>query len=170
MELVRIGRLGRAHGVHGELTLEGSALSALELHAIKRFTWRGGGGATLALTLETARPAHDRVLVRFAGYADRDRARELAAGELLAERERLPDPGPGLAYTFQLIGLEVRTVAGRRLGTLEEVISTGANPVYVVRGEREWLVPAAPGVVQQVDLAARTLTVELPAGLEDLPS
>ncbi|HEY2955806.1 MAG TPA: ribosome maturation factor RimM [Candidatus Eisenbacteria bacterium] len=170
MELVRIGRLGRAHGVRGELTLEGSALSATELQAIQSFTWRGRGGATLALTLETARPAHERVLVHFAGYDDRDRARELTTGELLAERERLPDPGPGLAYTFQLIGLEVRTAAGRKLGTLEEVISTGANPIYVVRGEREWLVPAAPGVVQQVDLAAGTLTVELPAGLEDLPS
>ena len=75
-----------------------------------------------------------------------------------------------MAYTFQLIGLEVRTAAGRRLGLLEEVISTGANPVYVGRGEREWLVPAVPGVVQHMDLAARTLTVELPAGLEDLPS
>ncbi|HEY2955086.1 MAG TPA: ribosome maturation factor RimM [Candidatus Eisenbacteria bacterium] len=169
MELVRIGRLSRAHGLRGELTLEGSALSAVELHSIGRFTWRGRGGETLALTLETARPAHDRVLVRFAGYDDRDRARTLASGDLLAEREQLPDPGPGMAYTFQLLGLEVRTVAGRRLGTLEEVISTGANPVYVVRGEREWLVPASPGVVQHVDLAARTLTVELPAGLEDLP-
>jgi ribosomal 30S subunit maturation factor RimM len=83
-------------------------------------------------------------------------------------RARLPDPGPGVAYTFQLIGLEVRTSGGRTLGTLEEVISTGANPVYVVRGEREWLVPAAPGVVQHVDMEARTLVVELPAGLEDL--
>jgi 16S rRNA processing protein RimM len=64
----------------------------------------------------------------------------------------------------------VRTAAGRRLGTLEEVISTGANPVYVVRGEREWLVPASPGVVRHVDMAARTLVVELPAGLEDVTS
>ena len=168
MPLVRIGRITRAHGLRGELSLDGSALTPLELHEIKSFTWRGRGGKTLTLTLETARPAHDRMLVRFAGYADRDRARALAPGELLVEGERLPDPGPGVAYTFQLIGLEVRTTAGRRLGTLEDVISTGANPVYVVRGDREWLVPAAPGVVQQVDMAARTLVVELPAGLEDL--
>ena len=170
MELVRIGRISRAHGLKGEVILVGSSLTALELHKIGRFTWRGRGGVTLALTLETARPAHDRTLVRFAGYADRDRAQSLAAGELLAEPARLPDPGPGVAYSFQLIGLEVRTVAGRRLGTLEEVISTGANPVYVVRGEREWLVPASPGVVKQVDMAARTLLVELPAGIEDLPA
>jgi 16S rRNA processing protein RimM len=169
MELVRIGRLGRAHGVRGEVSLEGCTLTVLELHAIKRFTWRRRGEETQVLTLETARPVHERILVRFAGIADRDRAASLAQGELLAEQGQLPDPGPGVAYTFQLIGLEVRTTAGRRLGTLQEVISTGANPVYVVRGEREWLVPASPGVVQQVDMAARTLLVELPAGLEDLP-
>ena len=168
MGLVRIGRLGRAHGLRGELTLDDVALTALELHGIHRFTWRGPRGATSELTLATARPAHDRMLVRFEGYADRERAQGLSQGELMAESERLPDPGPGLSYTFQLIGLEVRTTAGRRLGTLDEVISTGANPVYVVHGEREWLVPAAPGVVQHVDYEARTLTVELPAGLEDL--
>ena len=169
MELVRIGRITRAHGVRGEVILEGASLTALELHGIRTFTWRGKG-ATLALTLETARPAHDRILVRFAGYDDRDRAQSLGAGELLAEAARLPDPGPGVAYTFQLIGLEVRTTAGQTLGTLEDVISTGANPVYVVRGEREWLVPASPGVVKQVDMEARTLVVELPAGLEDVTS
>jgi len=168
MQLVRIGRLSRAHGVRGELSLEGSVLTPLELHEIKRFTWRGRGSETLALTLETVRPAHDRMLVRFAGYDDRDRAQTLAPGELLVESAQLPDPGPGVAYTFQLIGLEVVTAGGRRLGTLEEVISTGANPIYVVRGERELLVPAAPGVVQHVDMAARKITVELPAGLEDL--
>jgi 16S rRNA processing protein RimM len=169
MSLVRIGRLGRAHGVRGEVSLEGCSLTALELHAIREFTWRGRGGKTQALALETARPAHDRILVRFAGCDDRDQAAALTQGELLAERERLPDPGPGVAYTFQLIGLVVRTTDGRSLGTLEEVISTGANPVYLVRGEREWLVPAAPGVVRNVDPAARVMTVELPPGLEDLP-
>jgi 16S rRNA processing protein RimM len=168
MALVRIGRLGRAHGVRGELSLEGCTLTALDLHAIKRFTWRRRGSETRVLTLETVRPAHERFLVRFAGCVDRDQAASLSQGELLAEPGQLPAPGPGEAYTFQLIGLEVRTAAGRTLGTLEEVISTGANPVYVVRGEREWLVPASPGVVKQVDMAARTLVVELPAGLEDV--
>jgi 16S rRNA processing protein RimM len=168
MTLVRVGRIGRAHGVKGEVGLEDSGLSPLELHAIKRFVWRGRGGVTRSLTLETARPAHERMLVRFAGYEDRDQAASLARGELLAEREVLPDPGPEAAYKFQLIGLEVRTVEGRVLGILEEIIETAAHPVYVVRGTRELLVPATREVVRAVDLTAKTVTVELPAGLEDL--
>ena len=84
------------------------------------------------------------------------------------ERERLPDPGPGVAYTFQLLGLRVETDEGRMLGTLEDIIQTGAHPVYVVRGERELMIPAAPEVLKRVDLAAGVITVVLPAGLEDL--
>ena len=168
MTLVLVGRVGRAHGLKGEVALEESALTALELHAVKSFVRRGRRGETRPLTLETARPAHTRMLVRFAGYGDRDQAATLTLGALLAERDALPDPGPGVAYTFQLIGLDVRTTDGRALGVLEEIIETGAHPVYVVRGTRELLIPATREVVRAVDLAGRVVTVELPAGLEDL--
>ncbi len=168
MSLVTIGRLGRAHGVRGEITLDGGSLSALELTAVKEFTWQGPRGETRTLTLVTARPAHTRMLVQFAGIADRDQASALSNGQLQAERARLPDPGPGMAYTFELIGLEVKTDDGRRLGVLERVLSTGAHPIYVVHGEREWLIPATPEVVKRVDLEARAITVALPPGLEDL--
>jgi len=165
--LVRVGRLGRAHGVRGEIALDGS-LTAPELHDIRSFVWRGARGETRPLELQTARPADRRVLLKFAGVDDRDQAASLTLGELLAERDRLPDPGPGVAYTFQLLGLEVRTVDGRRLGVLEDIVQTGAHPIYVVRGDKELLVPATPEVVRHVDLAAGAITVALPAGLEEI--
>lgn len=168
MSLVEVGRLARAHGLRGELALDGS-LSPEELRAIGTFTWRGAAGATRTLALEAARPTTGRVLVRFAGIADRDQAAALASGTLWAESELLPDAGPGMAYTFQLVGLEVVDVAGRRLGVIEDVLATGAHPVYVVRRERgELLVPATPEVVRRVDLEGRRVTVALPAGLEEL--
>jgi len=86
----------------------------------------------------------------------------------MADADRLPDPGPGVAYTFQLIGLSIATEDGRALGTLVEIIRTGAHPVYVVRGDKELLVPATPEVVKNVDLAAGVITVALPLGLEEL--
>jgi len=67
-----------------------------------------------------------------------------------------------------LIGLRVETMEGRVLGVLDDIIPSGAHPVYVVRGERELLVPAAPHVLKQVDLEHGVIRVELPAGLEDL--
>ncbi|HEY3215459.1 MAG TPA: ribosome maturation factor RimM [Candidatus Eisenbacteria bacterium] len=168
MTLVRIGRLGRAHGLRGEVVLEGTALTTRELGQVGSFTWRGASGETRSLTLEGVRPATGSMLVRFAGIGDRDQAAALTRGVLFAERERLPDPGPGVAYTFQLIGLEVVTEAGRRLGVLETILESGAHPIYVVRGDKELLIPATPQVVRNVDLDSRRITVTLPAGLEDL--
>jgi 16S rRNA processing protein RimM len=150
------------------MALDGSSLTADELMAMRDFVWRGRGGATHALTLASARPMNARILVGFAGCTHRDLAAALTNGELLVEPSRLPDPGPESAYTFQLIGLRVETEEGRRLGELADIVNTGAHPIYVVRGERELLVPAAPGVLKRVSLSEGVIVVALPAGLEEL--
>jgi len=167
MSLVLVGRIGRPHGIKGEVILEAD-LTAGDLHAVKRFTWRGRQGETRELTLRTARPTHDRVLIGFEGVHSREQASELTLGQLWAEDSLLPDAGPGQAYQFQLIGLKVMETGGRDLGVIESVIQTGAHAVYIVQGERELLIPATEEVVRKVDLAGGVVTVTLPAGLEDL--
>ena len=168
MSLVRVGRLGRAHGVRGEIGLDRVELTAEELAAVSDFVWEGPAGARRELRLVTARPAGGRVLIQFENVDDRDQASALAGGALLADRSRLPDPGPGELYVFQLMGLRVVDVGGRELGVIEDVLRTGANPVYVVRGAREILIPAIEPVVRNVDLESGVVTVDLPPGLEDL--
>jgi 16S rRNA processing protein RimM len=169
MSLVLVGKIGRPHGLRGELVLDHCSLTPDELMEVKHFTWRGRDQET-PLTISSARAAHPRVLVGFLGYDERERAATLTLGDLMVESDRLPDPGPGVAYQFQLMGLEVRTEEGRVLGKLTEIIPTGAYPVYVARGEREWMIPATPEVVRKVDLQNGLITVVLPAGLEELSS
>src|SRR5215831_13701730 len=168
MNLVRIGRLGRPHGLGGELALDQTDLTARELLRVRLFVWKGRRGESRDLKLAGARDSMPRPLIRFAGVSGREQAAELTNGELWAERERIPDPGPGVAYTFQLIGCRVVTEEGRELGLLENVWSTGANPVYVVKGERELLLPAHSGVVKRVNLTDAVITVSLPDGIEEL--
>jgi len=168
MNPVRIGRLGRPHGLRGELALDGASLDASELLAVRTFLWRGKRGEERTLRLSAARDVLPRPLLHFAGIHDRESAAELTNGELWADRDQLPDPGPGVAYTFQLIGSRVVTGEGRELGTLAEIWPSGAHPIYVVRGEREWLLPAHPGVVRNVDLKGGVITVDPPAGIEDI--
>lgn len=160
--------MGKTHGLDGELYLDSVSLTALELHAVRRFTWRRAGVPERELTLATARPALARTLVRFEGVTTRDQAAELTNGDLWAPPAALPDPGPTTAYTFQLVGLRVETPDGRVLGTVAEVITAGAQPIYVVRGPRELMVPGVLDIVKRVDLAARLMVVDLPAGLEEL--
>jgi 16S rRNA processing protein RimM len=67
-----------------------------------------------------------------------------------------------------LIGMVVATDAGEPLGTLEEVLFTAANEVYVIAGPSgEILIPALRSVVLDVNLAERRMTVRLPEGLLD---
>lgn len=168
MSFVRIGRLGRPHGLNGQLLFDDCSLTPDELLALREVTWRGKDGAERTLVVEAAKPMQARMLVRFRGIDHRDQASELVLGELRVDSLRLPDPGPGVAYAFQLVGLEVLTVDGRTLGRLESVMATGAHPVFVVQGEREWLIPAVEDVVRAVDLEQRRITVSLPPGLEEL--
>jgi len=166
MDLIEVGRLGRPHGLEGELGLALCSLTALELHAVKSFTWKAARGTARSLPLLPARPAHRRMLVRFAEASSRVAAAALTNGRLYAERDRLPDPGPGVAYSFQLIGMEVVTEDGRRIGTLAEIWPSPAHPVLVVRGGTEVLVPAVPEFVKAVSIEDRRITVRLLPGME----
>ena len=63
--------------------------------------------------------------------------------------------------------MTARDLEGNELGTVTDVFSTGSNDVYVIKGERgELLLPALDDVVREVDLASKTMTVELMEGLE----
>jgi 16S rRNA processing protein RimM len=163
-----IGRLGRPHGLKGDLLLDGCSLSAEELVDLGTVTWRGARSESRPLTIRAAKAFMAKVQVRFAGIRSREAAAELTNGELWVPRARLPEPGPGQVYAFQLIGLRVKTSQGRELGTIADVMPSGAHPIYVVRGERELLIPATEPFVRQVDLEAGVVTVDPPAGLEDL--
>ena len=166
MSLVEIGRLGRPHGLDGEQGLAPCTLTAPELLALGSFLWRGPDGSNRTLTLTTARAANQRMLVRFTEATDRAGASALTNGRLYVERERLPDPGPGVAYNFQLIGLEVVTEDGRAVGTISEIWPTPAHPVLVVHGHGEVLIPSIPEFVKAVSLEEKRITVRLLPGME----
>ncbi len=90
-------------------------------------------------------------------------ARRLVGAKLCVPESRLPSLNSDEFYWYQLIGLEVVSPDGKKLGTLEEIIETGSNDVYVVRrGGEEILVPATQEVVRKIDLQRRLMTVDLP--------
>lgn len=100
------------------------------------------------------------------GVHTREEARDLRGAEIavpLDEAAPLPD---GSYYGVELIGVRVEAGSGEPIGTLREVLSTGSNDVYLVRGPGgEVLVPAIPDVVQAFDPERRVLTIDLIEGL-----
>jgi 16S rRNA processing protein RimM len=100
------------------------------------------------------------VVARLDGVADRDAAAALAHCDIVVPRADLPEPGPGQYYWADLEGLEVVTTEGVGLGRVEHFVETPANPVMVVRGERERWLPLVPQCVKTVDLDAGRVVVD----------
>ena len=75
----------------------------------------------------------------------------------------LPD---GQYYLYQLIGVQVVTTTGEGLGTVTNILETGANDVFVVQNnQQEILLPDIPDVVRSIDLDKNEMTVQLIEGL-----
>ncbi len=105
------------------------------------------------------------LLLSFEGRPDRNSIEELRRLELYAAEEAAEALPQDHFRVRDLLGCVVSTTEGTELGTLREVLRTGSNDVYVVRGEREVLLPAIPEVVREVDLAARRIVVTPLPGL-----
>ena len=106
------------------------------------------------------------VILRLAGLTDRDAAAKLRGSFVQvpeSEAWKLPN---GRYYWHQIVGLRVVTVEGEEIGTVAEILETGANDVYVVKRDgRERLLPAIKDVVKEIAPARGEMIVELLPGL-----
>ncbi|NGO73061.1 ribosome maturation factor RimM [Streptomyces boncukensis] len=166
MQLV-VARIGRAHGIKGEVTVE-VRTDEPEL--------RLGPGARLAtdpssagpLTVAEGRVHSGRLLLRFEGVRDRTAAEALRNTLLIAEvdpEERPEDPEE--FYDHQLADLDVVTREGAAVGRVEEVAHPPGQDLLVVRREDggELLVPFVHEIVPEVDLAEQRIVIDPPPGL-----
>lgn len=116
----------------------------------------------------SSRPHQDNLLVRLEGYNDRDAAQTLQGLWIQVPQADILPLGEGEHYVFQLVGLRVRTTDGRDLGVIEEILSTPANDVFVVRGEAgEVLIPYINDVIAEERLDAGEMIVHPLPGLLD---
>ncbi len=163
-----IGRIVGAHGIRGAVKV------AVMTDYPERF--RPGAkaylGTELACTpteIESARPHKGVLLVKLSTVPDRNLAETLQGQYLLIRADQAMPLAEHEYYAHDLIGLAVETGDGEMLGTLTEILYTGANDVYVVEGPRgEILLPALRSVIVEVNLAARKMTVSIPDGLLDM--
>ena len=151
----------------GEVYVDHCPLSAAQLLRLGPLEWRGPRGASRPLTPRHARAAHDRLLVTFDGVATREAAAAFVNGTLWAERAKLPDPGPGVSYAFQLTGMRVVDVTGRALGVVADVVFNAGQPLLQLEGREEKLLPCQPPFMKHVDVDTGVITLDLPAGFDE---
>ena len=158
-----MGRVGRAHGLRGEVTIE-----VRTDEPDRRFA-PGTSFVTTrtTLTVATATWHGRRLLVTFAEAADRSAAEALRGLELRVDvpADERPDD-PEEFYDHQLVGLRADDATGHRLGEVTDVLHLPAQDVLVVRHDgRDVLVPFVTAMVPTVDLAEQRLVVIDEVGL-----
>jgi 16S rRNA processing protein RimM len=163
-EFLAVGKLHRPHGVRGEVLMS----------VWTDFPERLAAGALVYLgekyqpiQIQNTRWHRQQLLVTFDGITDRDQAGTLRNQHVFVKRDQVPPLEADEYYLHQLIGMRVIDEADVLLGTLVEVLETGANDVYIVRPEigKEILVPAIETVILDLDLVARQVRVRLLPGL-----
>ena len=169
MDLV-VGRVGRPHGVRGELTVE-VRTDDPDTRFAPGSVLRTEPPSRGPLTVVEARPRSGGLVVAFAEVADREGAEALRGTVLVVESGSLPPlDGEDEWYDHQLVGLAAVAPDGSRLGTVAEVVHAPASELLVVRRDdgREHLVPFVRDIVPTVDVAGGRVVVSAPEGLYDL--
>jgi 16S rRNA processing protein RimM len=155
---VVIGKIRRPHGVDGEMIVD----------SYSDFPERFKPGTTILIGTDHApyvirarRFTNSAMLVMLRGIDTPEQAGELRNKMVEIDRNTLPPLPEGQYYHFQLVGLQVFGEDGKMVGVLNEVITTGANDVYVVVDEEghENLFPALESVILSVDISNNKMVV-----------
>lgn len=160
IDLVVVGICSGPTGIHGEIRIRSFTDNP------RRFIV--GNSVIIKETprqIESARTYRRQLIVKFTGVDNPDQAQQLNNESICIKEDSVEDLPEDQYYHFQLLGINVITNKGRQLGTLTEILTTGSNDVYVIRGEEEVLVPAISDVVVSVNVVSREMIVDLPAGL-----
>lgn len=167
--LVTVGRIGRAHGIRGEVSVDVRTDSP-EVRFADGAQLSTEPAAAGPLTVASSRWHSGRLLVLFDGVGERDAAEGLRGVRLLADvadDEQSADPDE--YFDHRLVGLEVVTTGGAAVGAVTEVLHFPGQDLLAVRreGAAEVLVPFVAQIVPEIDLAGRRIVIDPPVGLID---
>jgi 16S rRNA processing protein RimM len=166
---VVVARIGRPHGVRGEVTVE-VRTDDPDLRFVPGAVLRTDPAERGPLTLAGRRWHREVLLLSFDGVDSREEAEELRGTELLYDVADLPPlEDPDSYYDHQLVGLAARLTDGVPLGEVAAVRHEGTELLVVRRPDGdEVLVPFVAAIVPTVDLAGGFVVVDPPEGLLEL--
>ena len=166
-----IGKIGGAHGVRGEvkiipLTDDVRRFSSLKECMILDEKER----VKETKEVEKARVDDTRTLVKFKGIDDRDEVGKLTGFYIAVSREDAVKLPEGRYFIADLIGLTVVDDERGELGSIKDIINSGASDIIIVKrkGKNELLIPYLNAIVYEVDITGGTMKVKLPEGLYEI--
>ena len=164
MQLV-VGRIGRAHGVLGEATIEVQTDDPdIRFQIGNKLTLDDGK----QLTIRSSRWHNQILLLAFDGIADRNQIEELR-DQLISSDVDLDLLAPGEYHFQQLIGCEVFQQNGELIGAVDEIVKLpGQDLLSVNRAGAQVLIPMVKQIIIEIDVSAKKIVVNPPEGLLDV--
>lgn len=117
--------------------------------------------------IEEVKYHKEMVLIKFKGIENPEDANLLRNYYLVVDRDKEEPLEEGTYYIVDMIGLEVYTDDGEKLGILDDVFNWGSSDIYVVKNElgKQILLPAIEDVIKNIDMEQRKMIVHLIPGL-----
>ena len=167
-QFLRVGVISSTHGIRGEVKVYPTTDDPerfLELDEVILDT----GREHKILEIEGVKFFKNQVILKFKGYDNINDIEKYLKKDLLVDREHAVELGENENFIADLIDMEVVTDEGKVLGTLTDVIETGANDVYAVKTPegKEILLPAIRDCILDVDVDEKRMTVHVMEGLLD---
>jgi len=166
--LIPLGRVANTHGVHGEIRLLPYAFPCQILVKGLTIFLLQEDGETHPYTIAGVRLHRPFVLLKLEMIDSLELAENLREKVLAVEEAVLPPVRDGEFYYYQVVGLPVRTTAGREIGVISQVFFSGGHDIWVVReGKKEYLIPVTEEIVRVIDIPGRQIVIEPIEGLLD---
>lgn len=163
---LRVGVISSTHGIKGEVKVFPTTDDVNRFKELKK-VFLDTGKELLTMEIEGVKFFKQMAILKFKGIDDINEVEKYRGKDLLVDRENAVKLEEGEYFIFDLINSEVFTDEGEKLGHLAEIISTGANDVYVVKTEdqKELLIPSIKECILDVDVQQKKITVHLLNGL-----
>ena len=166
----RVGKVVNTHGIRGEVRIISTTDFAEERYKIGNQVYLEHKELTelLQLTITSHRKHKNFDLLMFKGYDNVNEVEFMKGGVLKISEEQLTPLEEGEFYYHEIVGCTVMTDEGASLGKVKEILSPGANDVWVIQqtnGGKDILIPYIDDVVLNVDTKEKIVTIHLLEGL-----
>lgn len=168
-DTVVVGKITTTHGLRGTVKVLPMTEKKERFYDLTQIMAELADGKQKVLTIEGISSFKEGFLMDFKEIKDVNAAQKLRGAYLQIPRSQAMELEEGEYYIFEIIGAEVFTDEGERLGILENVIETGANDVYEVKTEdgKEILIPVIPDCVLEVNTEEKKVVVHLLEGMRE---
>lgn len=167
--MLQVGVISSTHGIRGEVKVFPTTDDANRFKKLKTVIL-DTGREKMTLNVESVKFFKNMVILKFKEFNNINEIEKYKGKDLLVTREQAVKLAPNENFIVDLIGLKVVTDQGEEFGTLKDVLQTGANDVYIIDGKdgKEYLFPAIPQCILDVNLEDGVVTVHIMDGLLDL--